>query len=604
MRRVFILFVFCLVPFSVGAQNWDFVKADTRTYISGEGWGETIEEADKQALAAIISKISVLVSSNFEQLEGEKTTADGQEYERYIESKINTFSNATLTNTESVIISNEPDAHVGRWIRRSEIDRIFEGRKAKVLEYVGNAEKAEKKGKVDDALRNYYWAYTMLKTLQHPSEMAYVAADGEPHTLVSWIPAQMDDIFDEIKPSVVAKKGNDVELFFKYKGNPVTSLDYTYFDGSHWSNIYSAKDGKGVLELAPGAPGEHLQLKYEYAYRNEAHIDRELYDVINAVKGNSMKGSYVTIGSDVSSSAAAQAVRMEKNVMERATKSLMKLDGERYYKTVMDRIVSAIRTKDYSSVDAFFTEEGLDMYHRLVKYGNASLVGEPVCKIYQYEDKVVVRSVPMSFSFTKGLRKAFVEDIVFTFNPEGKVECLAFSLDKVAAADILDKQVWPDNARMAIIEFLENYKTAFALERLDYIRTIFDDNAVIIVGNVARAAGPVQSSDGYDLSVGNNTVVTRTRYNKEQYLKNLERCFESNEFVNIRFANNDVIKAGKGGEIYGIQIKQDYYSTNYGDTGYLFLLVDINQPKEPLIKVRTWQPEPDPIDGLFDLSHF
>jgi len=604
MKRPIILFLFCLLPFSVRAQSWEFVKADTRTYISGEGWGETVEEADKQALAAIISKISVLVSSNFEQLEGEKTSADGKEYERYIESKVSTFSNATLTNTESIIISNEPDAHVGRWIKRSEIDRIFEGRKAKVIEYVGNAERAEQKGKVDDALRNYYWAYTMLKTLQHPSEMTYTDGEGESHTLVSWIPEQMDVIFDEIKPSVIGKKGNDVELFFKYKGSPVTSLDYTYFDGSHWSNIYSAKDGKGVLELAPGATAEYLQLKYEYAYKNEAHIDRELYDVINAVKGNSMRGSYVTISSGVSSAVAAQATRMEKSVMEKATKSLMKINGDRYYKTVMDRLVSAIRTKAYSSVDEFFTEEGLDMYHRLVKYGNASLVGEPVYKLYRYEDRVVVRSVPMSFSFSKGMRKAFVEDIVFTFNADGKIECLAFSLDKAAAADILSKQVWPDNARMAIIEFLENYKTAFALERLDYIRTIFDDNAVIIVGNVARAAGPARSSEGYDLTVENNTVVTRTRYNKEQYLKNLERCFASNEFVNIRFANNDVIKAGKGGEIYGIQIKQDYYSTNYGDTGYLFLLVDINQPKEPVIKVRTWQPEPDPIDGLFDLSHF
>ena len=31
---------------------------------------------------------------------------------------------------------------------------------------------------------------------------------------------------------------------------------------------------------------------------------------------------------------------------------------------------------------------------------------------------------------------------------------------------------------------------------------------------------------------------------------------------------------GKGESIYSIQIKQDYYSSNYGDSGYLFLLVD------------------------------
>ena len=38
------------------------------------------------------------------------------------------------------------------------------------------------------------------------------------------------------------------------------------------------------------------------------------------------------------------------------------------------------------------------------------------------------------------------------------------------------------------MEFLENYKTAYALKRLDYINTIFDDDAVIIIGNLVRHA--------------------------------------------------------------------------------------------------------------------
>ena len=86
-------------------------------------------------------------------------------------------------------------------------------------------------------------------------------------------------------------------------------------------------------------------------------------------------------------------------------------------------------------------------------------------------------------------------------------------------------------------------------------------------------------------------------------MEQLERCFESNEFINIRFAENDIVKAGKGGEIYGIQIKQDYYSSNYGDTGYLFLMVDLNDPKQPIITVRVWMPERDPdFSGLPDFN--
>ena len=72
----------------------------------------------------------------------------------------------------------------------------------------------------------------------------------------------------------------------------------------------------------------------------------------------------------------------------------------------------------------------------------------------------------------------------------------------------------------------------------------------------------------------------------------------------MRFADNDVRKLGKGGEMYAIQISQEYYSSNYGDKGYLFLMVDINDPNNPIIKVRTWQPEKDPDFGLYDENHF
>ncbi len=603
MKKLLFGTALLLLPFFLpcAAQTWEEVQADPQTYLYGEGTGETVDEADQQALASLISKISVVVSSNYEMLEGESRTDQGAEYQRYIENKVSTFSNATLTNTESKILSNEPDAHVVRWIRRSEIDRIFQARKNKILEYVGNAFRGETKGKVDDALRNYYWAYSLLKTLQHPSELTYTDDDGHEHVLVSWIPQQMNEIFDDIKPSVVSRRGDDLEIYFSFRDKPVTSLDYTYFDGSRWSNIYSAKDGRGVLELSAGAVGENIQLKYEYAYKNEAHIDKELYDVINVVKANAMRKSYVNVRGDVDTEVAAAAQEHAEQASAAAVSKLTKLDDETLIRGTMERVVSAIGSKAYGMADECFTPDGLDIYRRLISYGRAALVGTPTYKIYRNGDRTVVRAVPMSFSFQRGLRKSFVEDVVFTFTPDGKIDNLAFALDESATTDVLTKGAWPENARMSIIEFLENYKTAFALERLDYIRTIFDDNAVIITGKIVKPKlDGIPENNRLQLSQN----VVKTRYTKEQYIKHLEQSFASKEFINIRFSNNDIIKAGKGGEIYGIQIKQDYYSDNYGDTGYLFLLVDINSPTEPIIKVRTWQPEPDPVDGLYDISNF
>jgi hypothetical protein len=324
--------------------------------------------------------------------------------------------------------------------------------------------------------------------------------------------------------------------------------------------------------------------------------------VISVIKATPLRKSNITISGKPDEKTEQFAYTEEKKANSIATATLAKLEDESTIKFSMDRLMTAIRTKSYTEVEDMFTPEGLDIYKKLISYGSAKIVGTPAYNIYKNADRTIVRSIPMSFSFSHGIKKSFVEDIVFSFNEEGRIESLAFGLDHVATQDILTKQDWPEQARVAIIEFLENYKTAFALERLDYISTIFDDNAVIITGKIARVAPPANSEN--QVIYTENKYVIRTRQTKEQYLENLARCFDANEFVNIRFANNDIIRAGQGGELYGIQIKQDYYSTNYGDTGYLFLLVDMNKADEPMIKVRTWQPEPDPELGLYDMGIF
>ena len=213
-------------------------------------------------------------------------------------------------------------------------------------------------------------------------------------------------------------------------------------------------------------------------------------------------------------------------------------------------------------------------------------------------DEVICRSVPMSFYFENNNRN-FVENVCFVFNGDTLIDGISFGLDKTAAKDILYQPSWDEYARKILIEFLENYKTAYALKRLDYLRQIFDDDAYIVIGKVTER--PPQRADA-DVKYINNKYVQQYQRSKEKYLEELERCFKSNEYINIRFAENRIEKAGKGGEVYGIHIQQDYYSTNYGDSGYLFLLVDLNDPKQPIIKVRVWMPERDP--DFWGLSNF
>lgn len=620
MRRVYctLLILFSL-SVSVYAQSIEEIKANP-DYLTGEGWGESLKAADNAALQDLISKISVSVESQFENIEEEVTDGSSVDSHSACKSVVNTYSQATIQNTERIVIANEPDAHVFRYVKRSDVDKIFDSRRLKVFDMAASATRAVEKGKVDDALRYYYWAYCLLQSIPNANSVA----DEDGHILTHWIPEQINDIFSKVDAYKVSESDNVAEIRVLFDDKPVTSMDYTYFDGMDWSNLYGAKDGRGFVELRPGMTTDNLRIKCEYEYSGEAHIDKEISTVVNVMKGKVFRDAYIMleampepeaeVAAEAPQEAPQEALAMGETAAQ-ATESIAVVDSVPQnniteltaeeaapYLASIQAVVSAIRNQKYDSVDTLFTADGKDMYQRLISYGNARIMGDPSYSFYTagVGKDVTCRSVPMSFSFKNNNRK-FVEDVTFTFNADKKIDCLAFGLDKNSTDDILKHDMWSEYARKILAEFLENYKTAYALKRLDYIRSIFDDNAVIITGKVTTR---MTGQDNANVSLMNNKYVQFTRQNKEQYLRNLERCFESNEYINIRFANNDIIKAGVGGEVYGIQIKQDYYSTNYGDTGYLFLMVDLNDPKHPVIKVRSWQPERDPNFGLVDLSHF
>lgn len=601
MHKTIWMLLMLLLPLASVAQTAEEraeqMKANA-DYICGEGWGETYNSADQAALADLISKISLNISNSFEIKEEEFNTNSNFDSKTAVTSVMNSYAQATLTNTNNLVISNTPQTHVLRYIKRSEVNKIFDERKEKVFDYVRSAMRAEEKAKIDDALRNYYWAFAMVRSLQYPNSVK-MTIDGVQRLLVTWIPQQIEEILGNISTKVASKDGNDINLFIKYKGEPVTSLDYTYFDGQTWSNLYSAKDGMGIVELRPGVDINSLQLKYEYEYADQCQIDKELESVMHLFKGTPFKNATTYINNlDKKTAISSEAKKdFDKTVKSESAANLAdlsKVEDEKELAEIMGKVVNAIKTQDYDSANEYFSEDGLEMYKKLLNYGKARLLGDPQFSFYKMGKRVVCRSIPMAFSFKNNKRK-FVEDVTFTFDENKKIECVAFGLGSQAKTDIFNKGVgaWSDYAKMVIATFLENYKTAFALKRLDYLESVFDDNATIITGHIIKKA-PKVALEGESYIANNNQLIKYTRQTKSEYMRKLKMCFQSNQFINIRFADNDVVKMGAGGETYGIQIKQDYYSTNYGDHGYLFLMVDFNDPENPSIKVRTWQPDRNP----------
>ena len=600
MKRTIIIALFAAMFLDAFPQSWESVR-NSSDYIYGEGRGANVAEARKQALDNLIGKIATHVSSQTNS-SAQLTNTDGavSETSQFSQS-VNTYSQATLTNTEEVILQYEPDVYMVRWIRKAEIEKIFEARKRKAIDLVQTAERCEEKGYVDIALRSYYWALTLLKSLQYPNEVEYKG-----RILTNMIKEKMDDVFRNISVGYAG----DERLWITYKDKPIGGVDFTYFDGQRWSPCH-AKDGYGTLELPPNHANT-IQLRFEYEYFGQSHQDKEVESVLNMVKGTPMPQAQTSVA------LTKVSKKMEKEMAATATQSFtstnaamlappqtMDKDADDYLE-VTKTLIKAVEKKDYQGLDDCFTPEGWDMFSKLMRYGKARIVDTSNLRFYEREGMVEERGLKMSFSFKANMMKTFVEDVVLTFNSDKKIANIAFGLGRTAEDDILNKGVWDEKSRFTIMNLLENYKTAYALERLDYIASIFDDDAIIITGTVLRKASTaVNMENRARISSAGNQIIIKNRQTKAQYLENLKRCFDRNEFVNIQFASNDVVKlGGKWGEAYAIQIAQDYCSTTYGDQGYLMLFVDINDSERPLIKLRTWQPEKDPDFGLYGPGDF
>lgn len=578
----------------VTAQGVDGIKRNS-SYLYGEGGGVTLQAAKEAALADLIQKISVTVHSDFTSKERELNQDGNVTSDAEYQSIIRSYSTATLTNVKTIVLKPEPDASVFLYIAKSEIDRIFESRVAKAKEFVGNADEALKNGQIDDALRYYYWSYCLVKSLRYPNE-AKIFVDGQERSLLAWLPTRIDDVMGKVKVQSRRTADNTYEITATYDGRPVRSMDYTYFDGVDNSPVYSILDGKGLVELRPGMAMDAVQLKLEYEFRGLSRNDSEVEAVVGAMKPAVYRRAYHRVALD---GAASPAESTSTDVNGSMQSPLALTDMGTLGTAVMKPVMQALRSGSIEQCRKKFTAEGWKEFSKLMGYGKVTLMDDIHLDYFADGDCVVCRGLPVSCRFNRG--RVFNEKLSFYIDSNSKqITHVAMGLGREAMNDVvLGHLDWSEKSRTRIVGFLEDYRTAYATKNLEYLDKVFDDNAVIVLGKRLQVA-PQLNKEGYM----NNHRVQFTQLTKREFLRNLRRQFQSKDYINLHFSQNRIYQLQKGVERYGIEIKQDYYSSNYGDTGYLTLIFDLTNPDQPVIHVRTWQEQPDPNFGVVSPADF
>lgn len=155
------------------------------------------------------------------------------------------------------------------------------------------------------------------------------------------------------------------------------------------------------------------------------------------------------------------------------------------------------------------------------------------------------------------------------------------------AAKVLSGRLTENDSlrRRMILDYCERFRTAYTAKDLVFLRQVFGEHALIIVGSVIRE----KSEEG-----GRYLPSDRVAYNlrtKKEYLDRLAAVFASNRKIDVRFSDFAILRHPTVDGIYGVSLRQQYRSDSYADDGRLFLLWDFRRPEAPCIHVRTWQPE-------------
>ena len=97
-----------------------------------------------------------------------------------------------------------------------------------------------------------------------------------------------------------------------------------------------------------------------------------------------------------------------------------------------------------------------------------------------------IRNLPFMVKADNGM-----QDVVLQFDAAGKIDAFYFALDRVSQNAILrgNQSVTDLRYRQMILDFVENFRTAYNRKDIDLISSMYSDYALIITGKVIKLGG-------------------------------------------------------------------------------------------------------------------
>lgn len=215
-----------------------------------------------------------------------------------------------------------------------------------------------------------------------------------------------------------------------------------------------------------------------------------------------------------------------------------------------------------------------------------------------------IRNIPLMMKPTaeRAFNEEEYQEAVISFDKQGNVSSFYLSISMNLYMNVIKSnlELTDLRRRQMILDYVEQFRTAYNQKDLQFLNQVFSDDALIITGKVIMQ----KHAEGFT-----SQKIEYNKQSKREYINKLRRIFQNARYFKVTFDEIEVMRHPTNPNFYGVTLLQGYTNNNYHDDGYLFLLWDFTNENQPQIHVRTWQPDkvggkPLPKDEVFTLGDF
>ncbi len=545
MKNISLLIVLMIMTlFATASASEKQYIINSDEYYHGTGVSHDVSEARDHALKELTGQIAVQVASSFktkvEETEGNINTS--------VESIVSTHSTATLKNvkTEKRLLK-DGRVEVFCYLEKTMVEKIFNERKKLIAEMAQVARRFVTERNIAYALKLYYFTTILLNSLPDQN----VIYNDLNYT--TEIPQRINEIIlnsslEFAEDKFVDEKERIVTLKTYYKAQPISLLDFTFWDGSNQVLVQS-RDGLATFSLfGSSVEFDKLRVNIKYAYyeyRHEYNIVASLWSLVNKPTFSSQKNIPLI-------SKAPEVIKAEISRFEAEPAGFnieLSYDGE---DAPMEKIVLSTQNflnlldkSDPSQVseayaaDSFLTEK-LTNY---IKYNNGKPQEKNIrAQLNKTRDGYELRRIRMRHKYPS-INKESTEYMVLDFSETGELVDINLSTTDYLYQKFVKEATFGDDwgNRQEIVKFLEKYRTAYMTRDIGTVGLMFAEEALIIIGRMIKTKKLASDVVKYQ-KLGNQPDVEYLRFAKNEYLARQELIFKSQKDIFIDFGSFNIIK--------------------------------------------------------------